>query len=297
MNEIIINEEMNIANLIYEVRGKQVMLDSDLARLYHCTNGTKDINKAVKRNSERFPDDFYFELTSEECENISRFQNGTLKIERGYNLKYLPHCFTEEGIAMLATVIRTDIAAKASINIMRAFVRMHRYIRNDLLEQKYINDMVITHDSEIKLLQDTLKKLEEKKIVNEIYFNGQIYDAYSKIIDILNEGSREIVIIDGYADKSVLDIIKNIKINIILITKKNGLLKKIDIDKYNKQYNNLKIVYDNTFHDRYIILDKNKVYHLGASINHAGSKTFSINILDDNFVIDELMKLVTILVK
>ena len=253
MNEIIVNEEMNIANLIYEVRGKQVMLDSDLARLYHCTNGTKDINKAVKRNSERFPDDFYFELSREEYNNILRFQNGTLELEQGKYSKYLPHCFTEEGIAMLATVIRTDIAAKASINIMRAFVRMHRYIRNDLLEQKYINDMVITHDSEIKLLQDTLKKLEEKKIVNEIYFNGQIYDAYSKIIDILNEGSCEIVIIDGYADKSVLDMISKIKIDVTLITKNKNNLTELDIKKYYEQYQNLHIVYDNSFHDRYIL--------------------------------------------
>ena len=117
--------DINIENKIYEIRGVQVMLDYDLAKLYKCSNGTKDINKAVKRNIERFPEDFYFELSLEEC---SRFQNGTLKNKRGQNIKYLPHAFTEQGIAMLATVLKTDIAAAVSINIMRTFVKMRHYI-------------------------------------------------------------------------------------------------------------------------------------------------------------------------
>ena len=161
---------------------------------------------------------------------------------------------------------------------------MRKYISNNLIEQQYINKLVLEHDSDIKLLQESFDKLEEKKLKNEIYFNGQIYDAYSKIIDMLNEGKNEVIIIDSYADKKVLDIISNIDKDVILITRKNNILKEIDIEKYNKQYDNLKIIYDNTFHDRYIILDRNIFYHLGASINYIGNKTFSINIIEENIV-------------
>ena len=191
---------------------------------------------------------------------------------------------------MLSSVLKTSIAAKVSIDIMRAFVTMRKYISNNLIEQQYINKLVLEHYSDIKLLQELFDKLEEKKLKNEIYFNGQIYDAYSKIIDMLNEGKNEVIIIDSYVDKKVLDIISNIDKDVILITRKNNLLKEIDIEKYNKQYDNLKIIYDNTFHDRYIILDRNIFYHLGASINYIGSKTFSINIIEENIVKDLLIE-------
>lgn len=135
---------------------------------------------------------------------------------------------------------------------------------------------------DIKLLQESFSKLEEKKKINEIYFNGQIYDAYSKIVDIMKESKQELIIIDRYADKTVLDMISKVEVIVKLITKKNGLLSKLDIEKYQKQYDNLKIKYDDTFHDRYIIVDKEIFYHLGASVNHVGSRTFSINILEDD---------------
>src|SRR5574344_1956427 len=122
--------------MIYEIRGVQVMLDSDLARLYGCTNGTKDINKAVKRNPSRFPNDFYFQLQMNEC---PRFQSGTLRTQKGKNIKYLPHAFTQQGIAMLSSVLHTEIAEKVSINIMRSFVSMRKYISSSLIEQRYIN--------------------------------------------------------------------------------------------------------------------------------------------------------------
>ena len=137
---------------------------------------------------------------------------------------------------------------------------------------------------DIKLLQDSFSKFEEKKKVNEIYFKGQIYDAYSKIIDILKEASEEIIIIDSFLDKSILDMIRNINVKVILITSNKSKLKETDIKRYQLQYTNLDIKYDDTFHDRYIIIDKNTTYHLGASINHAGSKTFSINILEDKII-------------
>ena len=189
MNEII-TSEIKIENMIYEIRGKQVMLDSDLAKLYQCANGTKDINKAVKRNIERFPEDFYFQLSSEEYNNILRFQNGTLELKQGQYSKYLPYVFTEQGVAMLSSVLRTEIASKVSIDIMRAFVVMRKYISNELLEQKYMKDMLIRHDGEIKLLQESFDKMQSKELVNEIYFNGQIYDAYSKILDIISKAKN-----------------------------------------------------------------------------------------------------------
>ena len=145
---------------------------------------------------------------------------------------------------------------------------------------------------DIKLLQDSFSKFEEKKKVNEIYFKGQIYDAYSKIIDILKEASEEIIIIDSFLDKSILDMIRNISVNVILITSNKSKLKETDIKRYQLQYTNLDIKYDDTFHDRYIIIDKNTTYHLGASINHAGSKTFSINILEDKIIKKSLINYV-----
>ena len=283
MNEVINKDYINIENLIYEVRGVQVMLDSDLAKLYGCVNGTKTINQAVKRNVDKFPDDFYFQLTKNEFFNL-KSQVGTSSWNDYGGIRKLPYVFTEQGVAMLATIIKTKVATEMSITIMRAFVAMRKYISSNLIEQKYINNMVLEHDSQIKLLQSTFNKLEEKKKVNEIYFDGQIYDAYSKIQEIFKEAKKEIIIIDGYADNTILDIIKRLKVNVTIITKPNNLLTKQDVLKYNKQYHNLKVIYDNSFHDRYFILDGNIVYHCGASINRIGYKTFSITLIGDEEV-------------
>ena len=141
--------------------------------------------------------------------------------------------------------------------------------------------MVLEHDEKIKILQDTFNKLEEEKKLNEIYFEGQIYDAYSKILEIFKSAKNKIIIIDSYADNTLLDIIKRLKMDVIIITKPNNLLTQQDIIKYNKQYHNLKVYYNNTFHDRYFIIDDEMVYHCGASINRIGYKTFSINLISD----------------
>ena len=289
MNKIIEKENLKIENMIYEIRGKQVMLDSDLAKLYQCKYGTKNINQAVKRNINRFPERFMFQLTKEEYKEILRSQNVTLELEQGQYSKYLPYAFTEQGVAMLATVLRTNVAEEISIAIMDAFISMRKYIGSNLIEQKYINNQVLKNTEDIRILQESFSKLESKKKVNEIYFNGQIYDAYSKIIDLMKEAKKELIIIDNYADKVILDMISKLKVKVKLITKNNNNLTKIDISKYNSQYNNLKVTYNNTFHDRYLILDNQIVYHLGASINHAGSKTFSINKLEDEIVINAII--------
>ena len=287
MNEII-EQDINIENMIYEIRGKQVMLDSDLAKLYECKNGTKAINLAVRRHINRFPERFMFKLTETECKNISRFQSETIK-GRGYNIKYLPYVFTEQGVAMLATIIRTKIAEDISIKIMDAFVKMRHYIGNNEYRLSNVETKLIEHDKNIKLLQESFKKFEEKKKINEIYFNGQIFDAYSKVLDIFKNAKKELIIIDSYADNTILDIIKRLNIEVILITKKDNLLTDQDIEKYNRQYHNLKVIYDNTFHDRYFILDKEEVYHCGASINRIGYKTFSINLISDKEIIQLLI--------
>ncbi len=232
------------------------MLDSDLALLYQVE--TKRINEAVKRNLEKFPERFCFKLNKNEYLNILRSQNATLELKRGQYSKYLPRVFTEQGVAMLATILKSDIATQVSIAIMDAFVLMRKYISNELIQQNYINNLVIQHDEDIKLLQESFNKLEERKKDNEIYFNGQIYDAYSKIVDIFECAHDNIIIIDNYADKIALDMIRNLKINVTIICKNNCLLKEIDINKYQKQYKNLKVVYNNDFHDRYIILDQKK---------------------------------------
>ena len=150
--------------------------------------------------------------------------------------------------------------------------------------------MIIKHDSEIKLLQESFDKLQNNKVLNEIYFNGQIYDAYSKIIDIFKSANKEIIIIDGYADKTTLDIVSKVNAKVILIVKTKSLLTKLDISKYQSQYSNLDIKYTDDFHDRYFIIDKSIIYHCGASINYAGSKTFSINLLEDKIVKNNLLE-------
>ena len=283
MNEIV--EELKIEKMIYEIRGKQVMLDSDLAKLYQCKNGTKEINQAVKRNPMKFPSDFCFQLTIEEFDNLwSQF----VTTKEKNMIRTLPYVFTEQGVAMIATILKTMIATEISIKIMRAFIAMRKYIGSNLIEQRYINHLVLEHEDKIELLETSFEKLETKK--NEIYFNGQIYDAYSKILDIISEAKEEIIIIDGYADKSVLDMIRNTKVKVILIIKNCGNLKEQDILKYQEQYNNLHLIYDSTFHDRYIILDKKVFYHCGSSLNHAGSKTFSINTLEDEMVKRSLLE-------
>ena len=290
MSEVKVRNEAIIENMIYEIRGKQVMLDSDLARLYECSNGTKTINLAVKRHINRFPERFMFRLTDEESENI-RFQietkYGEMETRGGKYNK--PYVFTEQGVAMLATILRTKVAVEVSIRIMDAFVAMRKYISSNLMEQKYINDLVLEDHIKIKSLEASFQKFEEKRKINEIYFNGQIFDAYYKIQEIFKTTMKKLIIIDAYADNTLLNIIKKLNIEVIIITKPNNLLTKQDIIKYNKQYQNLRVIFNNDFHDRYFIIDNCIVYHCGTSINRIGHKTFSINLISDKEVCKSLI--------
>ena len=288
MNEIIEKEEIKIENLIYEIRGKQVMLDSDLAKLYQCVNGTKTINLAVKRHINRFPERFMFQLTKEETIKIySRFQTETLNDStnlRGSNIKYLPYVFTEQGVAMLATILRTKVAEEISIRIMDAFVAMRHYISNGLLTHN-IEYKIIEHDNRIKILEETFNGFKEKN--NHIFFEGHIYDAYSLLLDILNKSKKEIIIIDNYAGKELLDILKEINKKIIIVSKNiNEELKK----KYTSQYTNITFINNDSFHDRFIIIDKLLLYHCGSSFKDLGKKCFAINKIDQKEYINIIIK-------
>ena len=203
--------------------------------------------------------------------------------------KYPPRVFTEQGVAMLATILKSDVATIVSIKIMDAFVALHHYIGDSEYRLSNVERKILEYDSEIKLLKESFDKLQEKRKVNEIYFDGQIYDAYSKIQDIFKNATKRLIIIDTYADNTLLDIVKRLNIQVIIITKKDNLLTYQDIKKYNKQYHNLKVIYNNTFHDRYFIVDDD-IYHCGASINRIGYKTFSITLLKDKDICLLLME-------
>jgi len=283
MDQVPVSKNTKVENLIYEVRGKQVMLDSDLAKLYNCANGTKTINQAVSRHINRFPERFMFQLTKYEYENLGS-QIGTANSMS----RTIPYVFTEQGVAMLATILRTAVAEQISIQIMDAFVSIRRYISNNLMEQKYVKDLVFKHDKDIMLLQESLYKLSTKEKNNHIFFEGQVYDAYSKIIDIFNSSKKEVVIIDNYLDKNMLDIISKCKTKVLLVTANK--LNDIDFLKYEKQYNNLNIKINNKFHDRFIVIDKCILYHLGSSLNSIGYKCFAITKIDDEDILNQLIK-------
>ena len=291
MNNVIIKNDVKIENMIYEIRGKQVMLDSDLARLYGCKNGTKSLNLAVKRHINRFPERFMFQLTKEEYSSIySRFQFETLNKnnqKQGLNIKYLPYVFTEQGVAMLSAILKTDVAEEISIKIMDAFVAMKKIINTSLIEQKYFNELTIKNTEDIKLLQESFNKLNMKESNNHIFYEGQIYDSYSLVIDILSKARKEIIIIDNYAGKKLFDIIKNIKVNIKVYTENiDNTARK----KYEKQYSNLEIINTDIFHDRFIIIDNKILYRSGASFKDLGKKCFAMTKIDDTKIIKDLLE-------
>ena len=280
MNEIIEVGTLNIEDMIYEIRGKQVMLDSDLAKLYNVE--TKRINEAVKNNPNKFPERFCFRITESDFISLkSKFSTSKGGSRKGHNV------FTEQGIAMLSTILKSKVATETSIRIMDAFVYMRKYISNNLIEQKYINKMVFDHDNEIKLLQESFSKLEEKEKINHIFYEGQIYDAYSLLMDILSKAKNEIIIIDNYAGKELLDIIKDIKQNIKIVSSNiDSTLKK----KYESQYSNVTFINNNTFHDRFIIIDRKELYNSGASFKDLGKKCFAINKIEDKEILSNIIK-------
>lgn len=265
-------ETENIKNLIYTIRGKQVMIDSDVAMLYQCE--TKYVNRVVKRNSERFPEEFCFQLTEKEFSNLRcQIVTSSLKKQNYGGRRYLPYVFTEQGIAMLSALLKSDIAIKVSINIMKAFIEMRKFIlingqvfdrltnvEYKLLEQ---NKMLTDHEKKFEKVFDELQKNKETEFKQQIFFNGQIYDAYSLIIDIIKTAQEKILIIDNYVDDSILKMLakKNKNVEAVILTSEKSNISKLDIQKFNKEYPILKLAYTNKFHDRFIVIDNKELYH------------------------------------
>ena len=287
---LVIVHNKEIQSMIYTFRGSQVMLDSDLAMLYQVE--TKYLNRQRNRNAERFPEDFCFQLSKEEYE-ILRCQNVTSKNENGSGgRRYLPYVFTEQGIAMLSSVLKSEVAAKASINIMRAFVEMRKFLISN-------NEMFARLDRvELKQLE-TDKKLEEvfdyiattKEVKQKIFFNGQIYDAFSLMVELVEKAEKELILIDNYVDVNTLNILskKRKQVDVMIVTSGKGNLTKKDVTKFNSQYPKLTVKINEDFHDRFIIIDKKDVYHIGASIKDAGKKSFGITKLEEQDLIDSLL--------
>lgn len=287
MNEIIIKDK-KIENMIFEVRGVQVMLSSDVAILYQIE--TRILNQVIKRNIDRFPSTFCFQLTDEEIDRLSlRSQFATLNKSnnlRGQHYKYLPYVLTEQGIMMLSGLLKSDIAVKVNIQIIDAFVKMRRYFANNF----NTNELLLNHENRIQLLENTLDSFKEQRI-KKIFFEGQIYDAYSILIDILNKARTEIIIIDNYASKELLDILKDINLKIIIVSKNvDSVLK----EKYTKQYKNVEFVDNNSFHDRFIILDRSKLYTCGASFKDLGKKCFAISEFNDINYLEQIINTLNI---
>ena len=303
------NEE--IKNLIYTIRGRQVMLDSDVAMLYHYP--TKRINETVNRNKQRFPENFCFQLTYEEYEllkykdntlsegnmkenfdNSLRSQIATLNenIGRGKHRKYLPYVFTEQGIAMLSGLLKNNIAIQVSINIMNAFVEMRKFLMLNGQVFERLTNMeykLLEHDKKFNEVFDQLQF--EENIKQRVFFEGQIYDAYSIIIDIIKRAKKKIIIIDNYIDDSVLKMLakKKKQVEVVILTSAKSNIQNIDIQKFNKEYPILKVAKTNKFHDRFIVIDNKEMYHLGASIKDLGKKCFGINKIEDMEIIQKII--------
>ena len=291
MNEIIERDKIIIEDMIYEVRGVQVMLDSDIAKLYQVE--TKRVNEAVKNNIDKFPERFSWVLTNEETKEL-RTKISTLEIKgQGKYSKYASRVFTEQGLYMLATILKSKVATQVSIAIMDTFVKMINYINYNkeflpnsflLLEKKV--------DNNTKRINELFDKFDYKDIVkNYLFFEGELYDAYSVLLDILNKADKEIIIIDNYAGKELLDILKQIDKHIIIVSKNiDEILKK----KYESQYSNIVFINNDSFHDRFIIIDKEILYSCGSSFKDLGKKCFAISEFNDKEYLKKILKTINL---
>jgi len=304
-----------VINLIYNIRGTQVMLDSDPAALFEVE--TKVFNQAVKRNIERFPDTFRFQLSKEEYDALRsqvvtsslneagtnhllteridlRSQNVTSSVHGGR--RYLPYAFTEQGVAMLTGLLRSDIATQMSIRVMNAFVEMRKFItengkilnRLDNIENKLLSH-INSHDRFEQLFNAFESKQKDSK--EKIFFQGQIYDAYSFLIQLVEKADSEILLIDNYIENSVLDMLSKKKkgVNAKIVTHSKTKILPVDIQKFNQQYPTLSIIYSDNFHDRFLLIDKKELYHVGASLKDLGKKCFAVSMIEDKELIRMLL--------
>lgn len=275
-NNLIISEE-HIKNVIYNIRGKQVMLDSDLAKLYEVS--TSRLNEQVKRNIERFPEDFMFRLTEKEWKNL-KSQNAT---SSWGGRRKLPNVFTEQGISTLSGVLNSKTAIRVNIAIMRAFVGMRKFlIANANLFQRIERIELKQLETDNKIGQ-IINALEDKSLKPKqgIFFEGQIFDAYKFVSKLIKSASKSIILLDNYVDETVLTLFsKNQKVDVTIYTKNLTKQLKLDLSKYNAQYRAIEIKKFNKAHDRFLIIDNKEIYHLGASLKDLGKKWFAFSKFD-----------------
>lgn len=301
--EIIVSNPLaasKIANKIVVIRDVQVLLDRDLAEIYGVE--IKALNQAVKRNPERFPDQFMFQLSSDEYQNVKKsLQSQLVTIEnvgdqRGRHTKYLPYAFTEQGVAMLSAVLRSERAIKVSIEIMNAFVQMRHYLRHNMglvgrlnaFESK-VDTKLVEHDLKFKKIDENFSKIfneldsNPKKAKEGVFFKGQIFDAYAFFQDIIKTAKKEIILIDGYVDLSVLERLSIKKKNVLvrIYTHPKAELRQIDVDQFNQQYPSASMDYTKKIHDRFLIIDNKELYHIGASLKDLGKQCFAFERMDD----------------
>ncbi len=268
----------NIRNMIFSFRGLQVMTDRDLAELYGVP--TKRLNEQVKRNLNRFPETFRFQLSDKEkielvanCDRFEKLKHSSVN----------PYVFTEQGVAMLSAVLHSQTAVEISVRIMEAFVEMRKLILNnasifqrlDNIERKQLEG-----DKKFKIL---FKALENKEIKpkQKIFYDGQVFDAYEFVTSLIKQAKKSVVLIDNYVDETVLTLFsKNRKINVTIFTKNINKQLKLDLKKYNSQYKPIEIKRFEKSHDRFLIIDNKEIYHFGASLKDLGKKWFAFSKFD-----------------
>ena len=286
-SELISLDANDIKRRIFIIRGKQVMLDSDLAELYGYE--VKNLNRQVKRNARRFPDDFMFKLTRDEVDGLVKCQIVTSRITRMFQgqsggRRKLPNVFTEQGIYMLATVLKGELAEQQSIFIMRAFREMRHFIANNAALFDRISKVELKQLEADKKFDQLFEYIGEHTETNQkLFFDGQIYDAFSLLIELIQKAEQEIILIDGYVDVSTLNLLakKNSGVAVTVYTFKKTKLTAQDVAVFNAQYPQLNVKYTNVFHDRFLILDGKTVYHIGASLKDAGKKCFGVTLMKD----------------
>ncbi len=285
-NEISILEENSIRSKIQLIRGQQVMLDFDLAEIYGYS--TKTFNQQVKNNIERFDDDFRFQLNESEVEALSMSKNLTLNKGRGSNIKYAPYAFTEQGIYMLMTVLKGDLAVTQSKLLIRTFKEMKHFIQNNshvFAELDIIRKHLLESDKKIDELFSLMDKYNVKE-TQGIYFQGQIFDAYAKFESFIAQAKKEIILIDNYVDLSILQrLAKKTKgVNVTIYTDPKTKLTPLDVQTFNTQYPTLTLNFTTKAHDRFLIIDQKIMYHIGASIKDLGKKHFAFSVLDAAYI-------------
>ena len=276
MSNIILSKK-EIEKLIFTIRDKHVMLDSDLASLYQVE--TKNLNKAVKRNIERFPQSFCFQLTEEEAENL-RFQIGTSSLNYG-GRRYLPYAFTEQGVAMASAILRSSTAIKVSVEIMEAFVEMRRILISNASLFHGLDKMELKQLETDQKFEEIFKALESDKLHIEkgIFYSGQVFDAYAFVSDIIRSAKESIILLDNYVDDTVLTLLgkREQSVTATIYTKSISNQLRLDLQRYNSQYPRIEVEVFADSHDRLLIIDSTELYHIGASLKDLGKKWFAFS--------------------